>query len=432
MRTDITLPRSPDQERNAIGSMLLDRDAAAIAIEMLRPEDFYATGHRVLFETARKVFLERDGLDTALLRTELDDKLGSVGGNAYLVRVVDEVPTSAHVEHYCQHVLDLAERRRIATKAMAAADAALDTGMDMERVREGAAQVVQEIGGRVDDISGADCLDAAYEHLDHPDVRPRPKTHLLDLDAMLGGGLAPGELTIVASRPGIGKSAFCGHVALEAARAKMQVALWSLEMNPQQLGTRWLAAESGLSLHNRSVESLGDDAGRVMKAYDTLKPIFAERVRVLGGNKIETIQATMRRLTMRRHMDLAVVDYAQLVVAPGGNREQEIAAVSRSMKNAARQRNVPVLLVSQLNRLAEGAEPQLHHLRESGAQEADADVVLLLWWEDQTARVMNVKVAKNRTGPTGLCKVKIDLAVMGFAPLYRGAPPAGMEAPDAK
>lgn len=444
-------PQSLDAERSVLGAMLLDENAVAIALDTLREESFYSPGHRLIFGAIRTLFERKEPSDlvtvTALLQSQ--GHLEKAGGAAYVAGLVAEVPTTANVAHYVKIVLDKWLARELIRTTQQVAAACYRGEMSAEELIEDAEQRIfrlSELRERPGFVSLKEMMTGVIEHLERIQDNTSGVTGLdtgfTKLNEMTTG-LHGGELIVVAARPSMGKTAFAlniaEHVAVEGNRA---VAIFSMEMSAMQVVMRLLSSRArveGQRLRRGGLTK--QDWAALIQAGTALgkAEIYIDASPQLTPLELN---ARCRQLKARNpNLSLIVVDYIQLMDARGRaieNRQQEIAYVSRSLKALAVEMNLPVIAISQLNRESEKggrekfARPQMSQLRESGAIEQDADVVILLFrpayysddpkYQDRAEAI----IAKQRNGPTGT----VHLQFLDRFARFQDPPPGFTEAYD--
>ena len=419
------LPQSLEAEQAVIGSMLIDPACIAEVIELLRPEDFYAEEHQRIFETIYSMFNTALKIDpvTVLDRLKAQGYYDEAGGRAYLMQLMEVTPTSANVKEYASIVRDKSMLRAIANAGAEIQNLAFSGGGSAAEVAELAEQKIYSVRqGR--EIKGLSPLKSVimdlYAQLDErsrsdSDI-PGLSTGFRDLDVALTG-LNKSNLILVAARPGMGKTAFALNIALNAAKSSgKDVVVFQLEMSKDQLASRFLASEALLDSHKLKTGSLNqDDWIKIARATSVL----AKTHLYVDDNPAITvaeIKAKCRRLG--ENLGLIVIDYIQLMQSGGKrseNRVQEVAEISRSLKIMAKELNVPVVCLSQLSRAAEqraDKRPMLSDLRESGAIEQDADIVMFIYRDDyydaesDDKNVAEIILAKNRHGATGTVELQ--------------------------
>ncbi|MBI4354965.1 MAG: replicative DNA helicase [Candidatus Omnitrophica bacterium] len=426
---DLSLDRLPPQnleaEQAVLGSMLLDEEGIAQAVEILQEQDFYKDAHRKIFGAITKLYRDNQAADLLTLTEELkrQNSLEDAGGASYLAQLTTTVATAANAAHYSRIVKEKAILRGLIRAATQIVTETYESAVTPDVLLDRAEGLIFEIMGRkiksdflpLKEIikSSIETIDALYQRKGYITGLP---TGFDDLDHMTAG-LQPSELVIVAGRPSMGKSAFALNMAEHVALAqKVPVAVFSLEMSRDHLVQRMLCSHARINAHNvRSGILHPSDWPRLTNAAGKLSEaaIFIDDT---PGVSILELRAKARRLKARHSIGVVVLDYLQLMEEPSksDNRQQEIATISRSLKALARELNVAVVAVSQLSRAPERREtfrPRLSDLRESGAIEQDADVVLLLYREDyytpteENQGIAEVIIGKQRNGPIGTVKL---------------------------
>jgi replicative DNA helicase len=418
-------PQSLDAEQSVLGGILLDNGALDRLAEILHADDFYREAHRKVFRAMQALSERNEPVDLITLPEELRarDVLAEIGGTAFLVELADRVPTAANIVNYARLVREKAILRSLITTATSIAARGYEPGQDVKELVERAEQDIFAISDRevrpafvrIDRLLGDAFRTIDRLHEERQPVTGVP-TGFADLDR-LTAGLQRSDLVIVAGRPSMGKTAFCLNIAEHAAlRADVGVALFSLEMSKEQLVLRMLCSDARVDAHRLRTGTLQEkDWARLAKAYADLSAskIFIDDSAMLTPLEI---RAKARRLKAEHGLGLIVVDYLQLVSATGRveNRQQEIASVSRSLKGLAKELAIPVVALSQLSRAPEARtekRPQLSDLRESGAIEQDADIVMFIYREEEykpteeNRGIAEIIIGKQRNGPTGTVKL---------------------------
>ena len=420
-------PHSAEAEESVLGAVLLSADAANIALEKLHPEDFYVPAHQSIFEAITSLFDGNQPIDAVTVSEALRriDALDRSGGPAYLAQLLDSVPTASNIEHYAAIVEEHALRRRLQRVGGDVTQLATRMDDDIANVLDRAEQSVFAVSERRigDGLAPIDpLLGPAIERAEELNRRGSEVTGLptgfRDLDRKLAG-LHPSNLLIVAARPGMGKSTLALNIAQNAAVNDMPVAIFTLEMSREEVVSRMLCASGRIDSQRLRSGQLGEsDFTKLSNAASVLykKPIYVDDS---PGLTVTEIRAKCRRMKRRPGLSLVVVDYLQLMQGSGQeNRQQEIAAISRSLKNLARELDVPIMALSQLNRSMEQREdkrPRLSDLRESGSLEQDADVVMFIYRHEyyhpeaqETRGIAEIAIAKHRQGATG----RIDMTFL--------------------
>lgn len=433
-------PNNTEVERSVLGAMLLDKEAVIKVAEFLLPEHFYEPRHGDIAGAIFELFDEGLPVDIVTLADKLKStkKLTKIGGRSYLTELVEGVPTAAHVEEYGQIVKSLSIRRKLITAASSMDEMAYKEDKDIADVLDESEQKLFSISQeslRQKFKHVRELLKDAYERAESIDSKSDKlsgvPTGFKMLDNLLGG-LQPSDMVVLAARPSVGKTALALDMARHAAVVeKKKVAFFSLEMSDTQLMDRVLGMQARVpfwdlrmgKLKDQGFERLADAMGQLAEA-----DIFIDDT---PGQSVLEVRAKARRLHMERGVDLVVVDYMQLMHSRNlENRVQEVSEISMGMKNMARELNVPVLVLSQLNRAVESRSdrtPQLSDLRESGSIEQDADVVVFIHREEQynpdTDRkgVADLVIAKHRNGPTGTHEVAFVKELGSFRNLEKRA-----------
>ncbi|HOK95374.1 MAG TPA: replicative DNA helicase [Anaerohalosphaeraceae bacterium] len=436
------IPASPEAEAAVLGSMLLDRQAIADVIETIGADAFFLTEHRLIFEAIVSLYEKNSEIDLLLLRDELKKRncLEAVGGVEYLVRVAETVPSAANVAYYTGIVQEKALLRQLAyVCGEILNEACREEGEASEKLDSAEQRVfaVTEKKIRGTAYPVRDLITETFEN-----IEKRKGSHVTGLPTgfeelnYLLAGLQKGEMIIIAGRPSMGKTSFALNMA-EALGADegIPVAIFSMEMSRHQLVERFLCSRSGIDsqLVRKGMLST-DQMAELMRVGGELyeKPIFIDDTPNLNPL---VVRAKCRRLKSRYDIQAVFIDYMQLMSLGGyvESRQQEISTISRQLKGLARELDVPVVVLSQLNRGAEGREghrPRMSDLRESGSIEQDADVIMLLHreayyhqgdeeWMSANQDKLNlaeVIVAKQRNGPTGTVELIFDGRLTRFKP----------------
>jgi replicative DNA helicase len=418
------LPNNLEAERSILGAILLDNHALNAAIEKIRSEDFFLSQHRQIFERMIQLGEKQQAIDVVTLMEDLSRRgeLEAAGGIAYLSQLADGLPRVTNVEHYARIVKEKAVLRSLIFSASAIQEQALAAGDDADVILDRAESVIFQLAEdrvKVGLVGVKELVRDNYERLEKIFSEGRRITGLttgypgLDNET---AGLQPSELIILAARPSMGKTALALNISENVAlRLREPVAVFSLEMSKESLLLRLLASEARVDAHKFRTGHMGrDDWGKVTGALTNLAdaPLWIDDS---ASSTVMEIGAKARRLKRDRGLSLLVVDYLQLVVPThtgrGSNRQEEVSSISRGLKGLAKELKVPVLVLSQLTRAPErdDRKPQLSDLRESGAIEQDADVVLFInrpnfyktdLPEEDRAKAELI-IAKQRNGPTG-------------------------------
>ena len=421
------MPHSLEGEQAVLGSMLIDPDCIKDVMDKLRPEDFYLRANRDIFETIYHMFVYSRPIDGVTVAGEME-KTGVYNDNTrdYLLQLMDVTPTSANVMEYVQIVLDKSLMRQVASAAGSISAMVLDGAGDAGAMLEAAEQKVYAIRrGRSAQnmVPVSMVLEDVMAHLAELTASggktlPGLSTGLSAVDAKING-LNKSDLLLLAARPGMGKTSMALNVALSAARESGKtVAIFSLEMSKEQLVTRLIASE-GLVENTRLVTGnlRESDWQRIAEAASSLSRMDIR----IDDNPLLTVADMNAKCRRLDNLGLVVIDYLQLMTSAGGkgysgeNRQQAVSDISRMLKIMAKELQVPVLCLSQLSRANEKRDdkrPMLSDLRESGAIEQDADIVLFLYRDDyynsdsEKRNVAECIVAKNRHGETGKVELR--------------------------
>ena len=422
---DRTLPHNLDAERSVLGAILINNHAFNQAAEVIDAQDFFRDAHRRIFEKMVVLTDRSHPVDLVTLKDELDrsGELEEVGGPAYISALTDGVPRSANVEHYARIVKEKSTLRRLIQSATEVLSRAYDAEEDADDLLDEAERSIFQIADdrmRSGFVRVSDLVDSGYQLIEqlqqHKGLVTGVPTGFVDLDEMTSG-LQKSDLVIVAARPSMGKTSFVLNIAMHCGiEAAKSVGIFSLEMSKEQLFLRMLTSEARVDAHRFRGGFLGEqDYARLVEAFGRLHDanVFIDDTPSVG---ILEMRAKARRLKLEHGLDLLIVDYLQLMQGRGrfDNRQQELAAISRSLKILAKELGVPIMALSQLSRAPETRgdhRPQLSDLRESGALEQDADVVLFIFREEMYAvegerssdaeGTAEIIIGKQRNGPTG-------------------------------
>jgi replicative DNA helicase len=430
-------PHNIEAEESVLGSMLMSKDAIAEALELLREEDFYRPAHRTVFRTVLELYSKGQAVDAVTVSEHLrrDGVLQDIGGAPFLFTLVSGVPTAANAGYYGRIVKEAGTLRRLIDVGTRIVQLGFETPQDAERAVDHAESLVYQVAqGRVseDYQSLREVLTPAVEaidrlHNDHREITGIPTGFPL-LDRVTSG-LQNSNLIIVAARPAVGKSTlgldFARHAAV---REQIPTVVFSLEMSKTELVQRLLCAECSVDMQRLRTGRMEDsDWSRMTRSLGKLAeaPLFIDDA---ASITMMEIRAKCRRLKQRHGLGLVIVDYLQLMQPTKrfDNRQQEVSEISRSLKLLAKELEVPVIAVSQLSRQTEARSdrrPMLSDLRESGALEQDADVVLFIYREELYDQESPRKgeadliLAKHRNGPTDTVAVTFQGQYSRFAPM---------------
>lgn len=433
-------PHSYDAERAVLGAMLLDNSAITKAIEIIDKDSFYIEKHRILYETIVKMFEKALQVDLITLSDELqrNGSLELIGGTTYLAELLEVVPSVSNVEHYCRIVQEYYIRRSLAYTAHKIWNDCFDDSIDTLEEVDAAERMIFEIAERRfarNYFSIRKLTHQAIDTIMHLREHGREgltgvSTGFTDLDEYLGG-LQKSDLIILAARPSVGKTALALSMAYNmGVKNKIPVGFFSVEMSAQQLVLRLMSTHSGVNNHKiRTGTFSKDDLKKILNNLADLSnsPIFIDDTPNLS---LIELRAKARRLKTEHKVQAIFVDYLQLIEPPKAeSREREISIISRTLKQIAKELDIPLIALSQLNRSVEtraDKKPQLSDLRESGSIEQDADVVLFIYrpeiyginvWPDSklpTVGQAEIIIGKQRNGPTGSVRLSYRKETLEF------------------
>ncbi len=436
-------PHSLEAEKAVLGSLLIDKDAVIKIADLISQDDFYHEVHGLIYRAILDLYEKRTPIDLLTVKTILEDRkqLDLIGGASYLVTLSNEVHTSTHIYNYALIV----KQKSTLRKLIKTGD--LITGLGYNEI-EPLEILLEQAEKSLFGVSQAtikdkfvhikDVLNSTYDkitELHDPNTKDKYKgtqTGFRDLDFLLTG-LQPSDLVILAARPAMGKTAFALNIAQNVAKTGKSVGIISLEMSKEQLVERMFSALLGVDSWKIKSGKLSEEdfmrIGTVMDDLYSMKIFIDDSV----GNSITELRSKARRLQMEHGLDLIIVDYLQLMTVNGNNssmtnRVNEISEISRSLKSLARELRIPIMALSQLSRAVELRPvkiPQLSDLRESGAIEQDADVVLMMYREDyyeedtDRAGITDIFIRKHRSGPVGRVELAFKKEQMKFFSLEK-------------
>lgn len=418
-------PHSMEAEQSVLGSMLLDKEAVAAAGEVLQAEDFYSDAHREIYEAMLSLYEAGKPVDLVTLVDELDQRgtMDGVGGLTYVTDLSRMVPSTANVRYYIRIIEEKSILRKLIKASGSIMNESYEASKEVDEIINQAEKSIFDISQKQSTTSFEhikDTLLSSYAKIEElynskGSITGLP-TGFVELDYKLSG-MHPSELILVAARPGMGKTSFIMNVAQYAAiHSKAPVAVFNLEMSRDQLANRMLCCEANVELQKIRTGNLSEDDWRKLaRAMAPLSqaPIYIDDT---PGISVTEIRSKCRRLKIEHGLGLVVIDYLQLMSGRGrtDSRQQEIAEISRALKVLAMELSVPIIAGSQLSRAPEARtdhRPMLSDLRESGAIEQDADVVMFLYRDEyynpdsEDKNIAEVIVAKQRNGPTGVVKL---------------------------
>ena len=419
---DRVMPHNLDAERAVLGSCLLDKDAALYVVETLRKDDFYDAMHQLSYEIISEMLKKDKAVDPLTFIEEAKNRgfLDRLGGQSFIASLIDTVPTTANVEYHARIVRDKSVHRKMIQVGTYITKLGYSEEVEFEEILDEAERAVFDVATRGNLVvfkKIGEILKASFKDLEKQFSKGKVVTGIpsgyIDFDRITGG-FHPGSLAILAARPSMGKTALALNIAQHVAIAqKTPVLIFSLEMGAEQLLLRLLGSEAKVNIHDMRTGAFSQDAWHeLVKAAGTLNeaPIYIDDSSFLSTLDL---RARARRFKAQYpNLGLIIVDYLQLMSLSRRveNKQQEVAEISKSLKGVARELNVPVLALSQLSRAVEQRQvkkPQLADLRDSGAIEQDADLVVFLYRKgyynenESDDNVADLIIAKHRNGPTG-------------------------------
>jgi replicative DNA helicase len=438
-----TLPHNLEAERSVLGAILVHNDAFNTAAQVIDGRDFYRDAHRRIFDRMVTLSERNEAIDFVTLKEELSrgGDLDHVGGPAYIASLVDGVPRATNIEYYARIVKEKATLRNLIYAANKILTSAYEADQEPELILDEAESSIFAVADDRLKAGFVPMRDLVKENFpkvellfEHKRLVTGVPTGFVDLDEMTRG-LQAGDLVIIAARPSMGKTSLVLNIAQHVAvQPDLTVGFFSLEMSKEALFIRLLTSEAQIDSHRLMSGAIGQkDYGRISHAIETLSAmrLFIDDTANIG---VLEMRAKSRRLQAEHGLNLIVLDYIQLMSARGRyeNRTLELASISRSLKGLAKELNVPIVVLSQLSRAPEARadhRPQLSDLRESGALEQDADVVVLIYRDDAynrdpnnpNAGIAELILAKQRNGPTGVVKLAFLREQTRFANLAPGA-----------
>ncbi|MFA6189971.1 MAG: replicative DNA helicase [Candidatus Staskawiczbacteria bacterium] len=421
-------PQNNDAEQSLLGCLMLDKDAIVKVVDFIRAEDFYRSIHQDIYQAMADLYEKTEPIDILSVSSRLKErnKLEDIGGSSYLTSLINTVPTATHVYNYAKIVRQKKILRDLISASEEIGLSAFDESEEVDILLDKAEKTVFNIGQRSltqTFLPIKDILSDTFERLDElsknaGSMRGVP-TGFVDLDKFLGG-LQKSDLVILAARPSMGKTSLALDIARNVAVLENKpVGLFSLEMSKDQLADRLLASLANINLWNlRNGRLTSDDYSRLQHAMGSLSdsPLYIDDA---GSVNILQIRAMARRLQATKGLSLIVIDYLQLMEPMNrfASPVQQVTENSRALKMLAKELNIPVLVLSQLSRAVEQRTPsipKLSDLRESGAIEQDADVVLMIYREDKynenslNPNLAKVMIEKHRNGPVGHVDLYFD------------------------
>ena len=433
-------PHDIEAEQAILGSMLTDKDAVISSIEVLKEDAFYREDNKAIFTAILNLYAKNEPIDIITVKAELVEtgNFERVGGIEYLASLPDKVPTTANVEKYIKIVDEKFMLRNLVQSANQLIALGYDETEDVDKILDKAEKEIFDLTQKKSTTGYSSIKDVLVESFAELEKLYNQKGHITgvstgfsDLDYKTSG-FHGSELIILAARPAMGKSAFAINIATNAAvQNKIPVAIFNLEMSKEQIGNRILCSEAMVDSNKIKTGQIEDQDW--IKLASTLgilsdAPIYIDDT---AGISIMESRAQCRKLKMDKNIGLIVIDYLQLIQGSGkrnSSRENEISEISRSLKILAKELDVPVIALSQLSRGAEKRDdkrPMLSDLRESGAIEQDADIVMFIYRDDyynensEEKNVAEIIMAKHRGGSTGTVKLAWMPSFTKFANLER-------------
>ena len=423
-------PHSDEAEMALLGSIMIRPEGIHEVSDTIRPETFYAEKHALVYETMLELHAKANPIDLISVSHRLKEReqLERIGGVSYITELVNSVPTSTNIQHYADLVFKKHMLRKLIGSGEYIEALGYEEGRELDDVLDSASKKIFEAtntSGSQKYVHLADELGKAWDRIDKlhkskDELRGVP-TGFRDLDKKLSG-LQNSDLIILAARPSVGKTSLALNIACNAAiRHNIGTAIFSLEMSSAQLVDRMLSAESKVDAWKLRTGGLKLEE-EFAKIRDTLDPLSKAPIYIddQASNNILRMRSVARRIKMEKGLGLIIVDYLQLM-APTSSKNsdnvvQQVTEISRSLKQLAKELDVPVLALSQLSRAVEarGGKPRLSDLRDSGSIEQDADVVIFIHREDkgkdeaERTNIAEIMIEKHRNGPTGTVKMYFD------------------------
>ncbi len=431
---DKTVPHSIEAEEAVLGALLIDPEAIFRILPFLQAEDFYLQKHRWIYESVIRVHERRDSIDFLTLTTELanQDRLEAVGGDAYVLQLINAVPSAINVESYGRIVEQTAVRRRLLDAAGDIARLAYDEKLPVDHVVDQSEKALFGVSQKRSTRDLQPIQEIVPRYYDHIENLYAHRGELMgvpsgfrDLDRVLGG-FQNSDLLILAARPGVGKTSLMLTFALHAAETRKTVALFNLEMSAEQLVQRLVSQVSGIDAQRLRLGQLKEEEWPAFaEAIGHLSelPIYIDDTPAITVLQLRT---KCRRMASEHGLDIVFLDYLQLMDSDfrTDNRVQEVSYISRSLKGLAREIDVPLMTASQLSRAVEQRQdkhPVLSDLRESGSLEQDADIVMFIYRDElynentENPNVADVMISKHRSGPTGSVQLYFNKRLTQFA-----------------
>lgn len=435
-------PQDIEAEKSILGSLMIDKNAVTKVADSITPVDFYSAAHQKIYEAMLDLFLKNEPIDILSVTNVLKSKkqLDGTGGSSYLADLINSVPSSAHISHYAKIVREKRVLRDLISLSANITEEVFEKRTDVDNLIDSIEQKIFSVSQRSQDknfIALRDELKEAYERIEKLHQGEKGlrgvTTGFEDLDKLLSG-FQRSDMIILGARPSLGKTTLALDMARGAAfKGKASVGIFSLEMSREQLVDRLIAAEANVPFWRLRTGQLNSetDFALIQESLDRLSQmkIFIDDT---PSPNIMQIRSIARRLQSEHGLDLIVIDYVQLIqpLTNSDNMVQQFTEISHGIKSLARELNVPVLAISQLNRQVDNREvrvPRLSDLRETGSWEQDADVVLMIYRKDrdklepslEEEGTASVIIAKHRNGPLGTVDFKFDSDKVTFRPISK-------------
>lgn len=434
-------PNDIEAEKSVLGSLMLDKKAINIVVDILKPEDFYNEKHEIIYQAMMDLYERKDPVDVVSLSSRLKEKkqLKIIGGSSYLTELINCVPSASNAKHYAEIVHKKSILRDLISSSDHISQLGYNEEDEIDSILDEAEQRIFSIARfsskqKFQNVKSA--LEEAWERIDRlhkskGEIRGIP-TGFTELDNILAG-FQKSDLIILAARPSMGKTSLALDIARNiACKQNLPVGIFSLEMSAQQLVDRLIASEAHVDSWKLRTGRLStdDEFRRISDALSRLSnaPLFIDDE---ASNNIIQMRAMARRLQSEFGLSLLIVDYLQLMVPRQriDNPVQQMTEISRSLKGLARELGVPILAVSQLSRAVESRtdkRPKLHDLRDSGSIEQDADVVAFIYREDKykensnKPNIAEILIEKHRNGPTGKIELYFNPQKVSFSSIEKG------------
>ena len=432
-------PQASELEEAVVGSILIDKNAMFEAVEIINENVFYKESHKIIFEAANNLFKKNNPIDLLTVSSELKkmSKLDEIGGDFYLIQLTQKISSSAHIDFWCRILLQKYIQRKCISVSSGIIEKSYDEDADVFELLEKCYKDLGDISDFITVGKTSDFKNSVKNFFNTTNKGKKGVPSSLSTINKKLNGFQKSDLIITAARPGMGKTAYVLNEIIECGLNNIPVAFFSLEMSEKQIIGRMISIMSGIDISKINNYNLTPDELSRIQEYVSklaLMPIYIDDTS--GISPIE-LKIKCNKLKREKGIEMVVVDYLQLMKVKDkkvGNREQEISEISQSLKNLAKDLDVPVMALSQLSRSVEqrgsSKRPLLSDLRDSGSIEQDADVVMFIYrpeyyhideWDDDertpTQGQAEIDIAKYRHGETGYCRVGCDLKYMRFMDL---------------